>query len=166
MAYYGMAVLSMTCHLITILMATLVRHLLFFHYAFKYFCVRQANVYGPGLALRGPSGSMKTAVDGMKIEQAWIIKFFGVGVFFFHVAAIMFAWIAFESELVIILITVVLSVFVVLFCTSSSRIYDKFKIPDEKLVTGGYGVEEKLYGQDAQDRISLVRRTRQAYEKG
>lgn len=109
---------------------------------------------------------MKSAVDGMKVEQGWIVKFFAVGVFFFHVAAIMFAWVAFESELVILVVTVVLSVFVILFCTSSSRIFKKFKIPDEKLVTGGYGVEEKLYGENAHDRISLVRRTRQAYEQG
>jgi hypothetical protein len=109
---------------------------------------------------------MKTAVDGMRVEQNWIFRFFGVGVFFFHVTAIMFAWVAFESEIVILVVSAVLTVFVVLFCTSSVRINKKFVIPDEKRTVGGYGVEESLYGNKASERISLVRRSRVGLEQG
>ena len=59
------------------------------------------NIWGPGLGLRGPTGSMGKAVAGLKIELGWTINFFEVGVFCFHISGITYSWIAFDSHLTV-----------------------------------------------------------------
>ena len=49
-------------------------------------------MFGPGLALRGPSGSMKEAVDAMKGEREMTYRFFKLGVFFIHVSGATMVW--------------------------------------------------------------------------
>jgi hypothetical protein len=94
-AYYACTTLAMSFQLVAVLMSTL------------------CNMWGPGLALRGPEGSMKTAVDGMKIEQEWAIRFFALGVFFFHMSSLCYAWVAFSEGAVAEVVTVILLVFLV-----------------------------------------------------
>lgn len=53
------------------------------------------SMLGPGLALRGPDGSMHKAVDEMLEEYRLTFFFFGVGLVAFHFSAILFAWVEF-----------------------------------------------------------------------
>jgi hypothetical protein len=55
-------------------------------------------MFGPGLALRGPAGSMKEAVDAMKQEQELTYTFFKIGVFFIHLSAALITWCYRDSE--------------------------------------------------------------------
>jgi len=106
------------------------------------------TIDGPGLALRGPEGSMKVAVDGLKVEQVFIAKFFGAGMFFFHVSALMYAWVAFPDWSVVILLTVMLSIFILMFMSATGRIMKAFEIPDSAVVSGAFGVQDSLYGEN------------------
>ena len=59
-------------------------------------CILNATfvtVWGPGLALRGPRGSMAKAYYGMVYEQKQIFTSFVVGVFFFALQSIVAFWI-------------------------------------------------------------------------
>jgi hypothetical protein len=53
------------------------------------------SMLGPGLALRGPDGSMHRAVDEMLEEYRLTFFFFGIGLVAFHISAILFAWVEF-----------------------------------------------------------------------
>ena len=79
----------------------------------------------------------------MKVEQSWTIKFFALGVFFFHLSGITYSWIAFDDAQVATLVTSVLVMFLTLFFVAAKRIVTKFQIPKELLVTGGFGVDER-----------------------
>ena len=65
-------------------------------FAAEVFCVVNTTlliVWGPGLALRGPEGSMKRAVDGMLQERLVIYISFGLGLAaLMVVAAIAYRW--------------------------------------------------------------------------
>lgn len=87
-------------------------------------------VHGPGLALRGPIGSMKKAVDGMYCEQSPILT------------STILAIASFAVELVTIFVlemylveawvsSVILLVSSVFWYNSCIRIYNRFKIPAE-----------------------------------
>ena len=45
-------------------------------------------IFGPGLAIRGPPGSMKRAVDGMRAEESPAQLFFALGPSFLTLAAV------------------------------------------------------------------------------
>lgn len=53
------------------------------------------SMLGPGLALRGPDGSMHKAVDEMMEEYRLTFFFFGIGLVAFHFSALLFAWLEF-----------------------------------------------------------------------
>ena len=55
-----------------------------------------AAIYGPGLGLRGPDGSMHRAVDGMMLEYKLAFMLFSTGLFPFLVAAFFFALMQFH----------------------------------------------------------------------
>ena len=50
------------------------------------------SMMGPGLALRGPDGSMHPAVDGMMVEYRTAYYSFVLGLVFFHISAALFSW--------------------------------------------------------------------------
>ena len=52
-------------------------------------------IVGPGLALRGPDGSMHPAVDGMMAEYKHALSCFKLGLVCFHLSAGLFGWIMF-----------------------------------------------------------------------
>lgn len=54
------------------------------------------SMLGPGLALRGPDGSMHRAVDGLMLEYRLTFVFFTLGLVAFHVSALLFAWLEFR----------------------------------------------------------------------
>ena len=53
------------------------------------------SMLGPGLALRGPDGSMHRAVDGLMLEYRLTFLFFTLGLIAFHLSALLFAWLEF-----------------------------------------------------------------------
>ena len=55
------------------------------------------SMMGPGLALRGPDGSMHPAVDGMMIEYRTAYYSFVLGLIFFHLSAALFSWLIYVS---------------------------------------------------------------------
>ena len=56
------------------------------------------SMMGPGLALRGPDGSMHPAVDGMMEEYQSAYLNFVLGLIFFHFSAALFGWLMFNCE--------------------------------------------------------------------
>jgi hypothetical protein len=81
-------------------------------------------------------------VDGLKAEQIFIAKFFGTGLLFFHISALMYAWVAFPNYEVVTLLTVMLSVFIIMFMGATNRIMAAFEIPDDDVVTGVFGDDD------------------------
>jgi hypothetical protein len=71
---------AMSCELIAVLNTTLL------------------SMLGPGLALRGPDGSMHQAVDGMMLEYRRAFFAFGLGLLAFHMSALMFGWLMFRPR--------------------------------------------------------------------
>jgi len=56
------------------------------------------SMVGPGLALRGPDGSMHPAVDGMMIEYRLAFYAFFSGLVAFHLSAALFGWMMFWPD--------------------------------------------------------------------
>ena len=54
------------------------------------------SMMGPGLALRGPDGSMHPAVDGMIEEYQHAYLNFVLGLIAFHLSAAIFGWLTFS----------------------------------------------------------------------
>ena len=54
-------------------------------------------IFGPGLAIRGPDGSMSRAVEGMYAERKWALRFFWTGLFFIMLSGISLGWLKFNS---------------------------------------------------------------------
>ena len=69
------------------------------------------SMLGPGLALRGPDGSMHRAVDGLMLEYRLTFLFFTMGLIAFHLSALLFAWLEFSWP-VALAMTVALLMFV------------------------------------------------------
>jgi hypothetical protein len=67
-------------------------------------------IFGPGLAIRGPDGSMSRAVNGMYHERKWALRFFWSGLIFIMLSGIALGWLKFRIEVAIV-ITGVFSVF-------------------------------------------------------
>jgi len=53
-------------------------------------------IFGPGLAIRGPDGSMSRAVEGMYAERKWALRFFWIGLFFIMLTGITLGWLKFK----------------------------------------------------------------------
>lgn len=60
------------------------------------------RVWGPGLALRGPKGSMVRAVDGMMKEQDAIFTSFGVCIVAFTMLGISTSWLVMQVEAAVV----------------------------------------------------------------
>lgn len=69
-------------------------------------------IFGPGLAIRGPPGSMKRAVSGMRDEETMTHLFFACGQGFLTLAAIALGFLKFPLA-VAVLVAVVLSFWLV-----------------------------------------------------
>ncbi|KAG8462380.1 hypothetical protein KFE25_012200 [Diacronema lutheri] len=90
---------------------------------------------GPGLALRGPDGSMHRAVDGLTIEYRICFLFFALGVLAFFLSALLYACITFFWPVALCVALVLCS-----FCTriffNFRRIYSKFELRAEHTLDG------------------------------
>ena len=56
-------------------------------------------ILGPGLALRGPDGSMHNAVNGMMTHYKFTFACFTAGLLCFHISALLYAWMQFDWDL-------------------------------------------------------------------
>mmetsp|Transcript_36817 Transcript_36817/g.59538 ORF Transcript_36817/g.59538 Transcript_36817/m.59538 type:complete len:294 (-) Transcript_36817:116-997(-) len=115
--YYFTTTLSMGFELLTVVSCTF------------------STMFGPGLALRGPEGSMGRAVDGMNFERNFSFVFFCAGMVAFHISGMSLAWLKFKWPEAIV-VSVLLMFFLYLFWVFGRRIHSRFLIPPDALVTG------------------------------
>lgn len=55
-----------------------------------------AMIFGPGLGIRGPQGSMSRAVKGMYAERRWALRFYLSGLMSMCIAAVLLLWLKFS----------------------------------------------------------------------
>jgi hypothetical protein len=92
---------------------------------------------GPGLALRGPDGSMHRAVDGLMLEYRLTFLFFTMGLVAFHVSALLFAWLEFSWP-VALAMTLALIMFIYGMWRYGNRIYQRFALESDRMITGKF----------------------------
>lgn len=116
------------------------------------------QMMGPGLALRGPDGSVHPATDGMVAEYQIAYFNFVLGVFFFHFSAALFGWLMFNWVVSsCVSLTVISSLWLLL--RYSSRVYTRFRLPPEEVESG------KFYNKDLPSREAKDWETRQWKEE-
>ena len=110
------------------------------------------SMLGPGLALRGPDGSMHRAVDGLMLEYRLTFVFFSMGLVAFHLSALIFAWLEFSMP-VALAMTMALLMFVYGMFRYAVRIYMRFALSTDRMVTGKFefGDEPRGPAPDATD---------------
>lgn len=95
------------------------------------------SMLGPGLALRGPDGSMHRAVDGLMLEYRLTFLFFTAGLVAFHVSALLFAWLEFSWP-VALAMTLALLMFIYGMYRYWLRIYSRFALSSDRMITGRF----------------------------
>jgi hypothetical protein len=89
------------------------------------------TVWGPGLALRGPDGSIDKAIDGMIEERVQIFTSFGLGLLSFQMAAMIAGWMVMPLEISLATTAVsVLAIFMVVHF--GRRVFRRFAIPKDR----------------------------------
>ena len=104
------------------------------------------SMLGPGLALRGPDGSMHRAVDGLMLEYRLTFLFFTLGLIAFHLSALLFAWLEFSWP-VALAMTVALLMFVYGMWRYFRRIYQRFALESDRYITGKFEFGEVAGGK-------------------
>lgn len=92
------------------------------------------SMCGPGLALRGPDGSMHTAVEGMQAERGSVFRFFGMGVVALHLETAFLGWCTSEWYFAAG-ITVMVFFFLHLLAQHYFRIEKRFAMEAEDMVS-------------------------------
>ncbi|KAL1530506.1 hypothetical protein AB1Y20_001407 [Prymnesium parvum] len=99
------------------------------------------SMMGPGLALRGPDGSMHPAVEGMVIEYNTAYICFVLGLIAFHFSAALFAWLMFTWGVAFFVSSCVVSSLYMLM-RYASRVFNRFRTAE--VVTGRFSGEEMV----------------------
>jgi len=106
------------------------------------------SMVGPGLALRGPDGSMHPAVDGMMIEYRLAFYSFFSGLVSFHLSAALFGWMMFWPDhwavAMCLTLTIILSLYALL--RYATRVYMRFRLPSQDVITGRFSSNEVTPG--------------------
>tara|TARA_B110001452_G_scaffold70454_1_gene56911 strand:+ start:400 stop:915 length:516 start_codon:yes stop_codon:yes gene_type:complete len=106
------------------------------------------SMVGPGLALRGPDGSMHPAVDGMMIEYRLAFYSFFAGLVSFHLSAALFGWLMFWPDHWMVALwlslTIVASLYALL--RYATRVYMRFRLPSQEVITGRFTGNEVVAG--------------------
>lgn len=97
------------------------------------------SMLGPGLALRGPDGSMHRAVDGLMLEYRLTFVFFTLGLIMFHISALLFAWLEFSWP-VALAMTLALIMFIWGMYKYGMRIYRRFALTGDGFITGKFEI--------------------------
>ena len=107
------------------------------------------SMLGPGLALRGPDGSMHTAVDGMVDEYRTAFYTFLFGMLATLAAGAFYVWLMFPvKEAVVLTLSIMMITWMII--RYIRRLFATFAVPKEQLVTGKYeGDEATNAGSDA-----------------
>ena len=104
------------------------------------------RIHGVRLALKGPPGAMKVAVEKMRVYQEWTLKLLQIGLFAFHFSALALAWIQLQQWFVIFLTSLLL------LCSAVGTAYltrvtrESFAIPDGSEVASTFSSERILRG--------------------
>ena len=136
-------------------------------------------IVGPGLALRGPDGSMHPAVDGMMAEYKHALSCFKLGLVCFHFSAGLFGWIMFgcapppaapaappaaaraprrtdppthhHAGGVALCASLVVLVSLYFLLRYAMRVYQRFRLPTDEVVTGRFEGSEVLAASKGDD---------------
>jgi len=112
------------------------------------------SMLGPGLALRGPDGSMHRAVDGLMLEYRLTFLFFTMGLVAFHVSALLFAWLEFSWP-VALAMTLALIMFIYGMWRYFNRIYKRFALDSDRMITGKFEFgDEPQGGQESASSVA------------
>ena len=95
------------------------------------------SMLGPGLALRGPDGSMDQAVEGLALEYRVIFLLFAAGLLCFYTSALLLICNEFDAILSTIL-SLLLLVYLRQMWHACKRIYKKFRLPVNLAVAGSF----------------------------
>mmetsp|Transcript_21833 Transcript_21833/g.51743 ORF Transcript_21833/g.51743 Transcript_21833/m.51743 type:complete len:188 (-) Transcript_21833:81-644(-) len=99
------------------------------------FCV----MFGPGLALRGPDGSMHLAVDGLMLEYRRAALFYGAGMSMFFLSLMLFAWLVFDWHAAVpMMIAMCFGAYDMYHY--ALRLIGKFHLRADEMVTGKFDV--------------------------
>ena len=128
--FYGFASLSVGCCMAAAITCTIV------------------NVRGPGLALRGPDGSLKRAVDGMRRYQKQVLYCLATGVVSFHMEGMLYAWIALHKDSSQIVTTVIFTVFLCAMVAIAITVFYSFNI-EGRMVEGMFTERRRPRGRRA-----------------
>jgi len=101
------------------------------------------SMMGPGLALRGPDGSMHPAVDGMMEEYKSAYLNFLLGLIAFHFSAALFGWLAFDWVVSSCTTACVLGSLYLLM-RYATRVHSRFRLPADEVITGRFRGEEVM----------------------
>lgn len=107
---------------------------------FELMCVvkaMQLSIMAPGLALRGPEGSMTRAVMVMRGEYRTLHRLFYAGLFFFHLSAGLYIYILFEGDAFLPIPTMVLVILALIFIyVDYSFLEKKLRLPSRSKLGG------------------------------
>jgi hypothetical protein len=95
------------------------------------------SMLGPGLALRGPDGSMDRAVEGLALEFRLIFLLFMLGLLAFFFSALLLVLDEFEWVLSLIVVGLLL-LFLRWTLGACKRIYKKFRLPVSRAIAGSF----------------------------
>ena len=101
------------------------------------------SMMGPGLALRGPDGSMHPAVDGMMDEYRSAYLNFLLGLIAFHFSAALFGWLTFTWVVSTFTSACVLGSLYLLI-RYAMRVHSRFRLPADEVITGRFTGHEVL----------------------
>jgi len=96
-------------------------------------------ILGPGLALRGPDGSMHNAVNGMAVHYRFTLACFTLGLVCFMISALLYGWMQFDWTLALP-VTLLLAYFLFILQRYCWRIYKRFRLPADLAVSGAFNV--------------------------
>lgn len=111
-------------------------------------------IFGPGLAIRGPDGSMSRAVEGMYAERKWALRFFWVGLFFILSSGIALGWLKFHERTASTMTTIFTSFMVVFILYVKYVTRPRFRFPKDarrkprEFTVAGYDPETGAYRGD------------------
>ena len=118
------------------------------------------SMMGPGLALRGPDGSMHPAVDGMMEEYQSAYLCFVLGLIAFHFSAALFGWLMFNWVVSsFVSASVIGSLY--LLVRYASRVYARFRLPPEEVITGRFSGEEVRHSPEGERPLAALRHASQ-----
>ena len=103
----------------------------------------QLSIMGPGLALRGPDGSMHNAVQGMTTHYRFTLTCFSLGLICFMLSALLYSWMQFDWTLALPC-TLLIVYFLFILQRHWWRIYKRFRLPSDSAVTGAFNIGGQL----------------------